>query len=197
MTEQEATRLFYELVWPQRSMVLRTARFLTSHAADADDLAQETLVKAFKSIAQFNPAARATPEASVRGWLTAILRNTRIDRLRATGRQSDAKAVSLDQADLDFPAPEAATEALDGRDPEALLEQLSDADLIRALRALPEEIRWTLLLVDVEQMDHAEAARILGIPEGTVKSRAHRGREMMRDRLTTAKGQGAAMEDET
>jgi RNA polymerase sigma-70 factor (ECF subfamily) len=55
--------------------------------------------------------------------------------------------------------------------------------MIRALQRLPEEIRWTLLLVDVEGMDHADAAAVLGVPVGTVKSRAHRGRAMLREAL--------------
>jgi RNA polymerase sigma-70 factor (ECF subfamily) len=56
--------------------------------------------------------------------------------------------------------------------------------LIDALRQLPDEIRWTLLLVDVEGMDHADAARVLDVPVGTIKSRAHRGRTMLREALT-------------
>jgi RNA polymerase sigma-70 factor (ECF subfamily) len=55
--------------------------------------------------------------------------------------------------------------------------------MIQALQRLPEEIRWTLLLVDVEGMDHADAAAVLGVPVGTVKSRAHRGRAMLREAL--------------
>ena len=55
--------------------------------------------------------------------------------------------------------------------------------MIKALKTLPEDIRWTLLLVDVEQLDHAEAAVILEVPVGTIKSRAFRGRRMLRDRL--------------
>jgi RNA polymerase sigma-70 factor (ECF subfamily) len=173
MTSTEATRLFYTHVWPHRAMVLRTARFLTRRAADADDLAQETLVKAFKSIARFD----TSNPSGVKGWLSAILRNTWIDHLRA--KRLDA--VSLEAAELAPPtAPEAAGPA-DAGNPAALLEQFSDQDLIHALQTLPEEIRWTLLLVDVEQLDHTEAARILDIPEGTVKSRAHRGRRMLKE----------------
>jgi RNA polymerase sigma-70 factor (ECF subfamily) len=68
-------------------------------------------------------------------------------------------------------------------DPHALLQRFSDRHMIQALQCLPEEIRWTLLLVDVEGIDHAEAAAILGVPVGTVKSRAHRGRRMLREAL--------------
>ncbi len=59
----------------------------------------------------------------------------------------------------------------------------TDAQVIEALWALPEEIRWTLLLVDVEQLDVREAAEVLEVPVGTIKSRSHRGRRMLRERL--------------
>src|SRR4051812_585052 len=82
MTQDEATRLFYKHVWPLRAVVLRTARYLTRDSAEADDLAQETLLKAYRSIATFDVSTQAS------AWLTAILRNTRIDRLRATKREA-------------------------------------------------------------------------------------------------------------
>jgi RNA polymerase sigma-70 factor (ECF subfamily) len=70
--------------------------------------------------------------------------------------------------------------------PESLLELFSDPQMIDALRELPEEIRWTLLLVDVQELDHAQAAEILDVPVGTIKSRAHRGRAMLKSKLIDA-----------
>jgi RNA polymerase sigma-70 factor (ECF subfamily) len=189
MTHADANRLFYEHLWPHRAMVLRTARMLARNAAgsgggfEAEDLAQETMVKAFKSISQFDPAS------SPKAWLAAILRNTWIDRLRAAGRHGELSAVSVEGQELDLADTRREEAAADVTDPAALLEQFSDADLIAALKTLPEEIRWTLLLVEVEGMDHADAARILGIPAGTVKSRAHRGRQMLRERLVQDGGE--------
>ena len=175
MNHEDATRLFYAHIWPHRAMILRTAQFLTRHHAEADDLAQETLVKAFKSISSFVPSSNA------KGWISAILRNTWIDHLRATGRQPPP--LSVEEHDVDLPDRHAPAQESDTADPAALLERFTDADMIKALRTLPEEIRWTLLLVDVESLDHAQAAEIMGIPEGTVKSRAHRGRRMLRECL--------------
>lgn len=63
------------------------------------------------------------------------------------------------------------------------MDRFDDEAIIDALRQLPYEIRWTILLVDVEQVEYAEAATILGVAEGTVKSRIHRGRALLRDRL--------------
>ena len=175
MTQDEATRLFYKHVWPLRAVVLRTARYPDARAAEADDLAQETLVKAYRSIATFDVSTHAA------AWLTAILRNTRIDRARA--RQREAKDVSLDSHPLDVQDRRSVTGEIDYAHTAVMLEQLSDEQIIEALRSLPEDIRWTLLLVDVEQLNHAEAATVMGVPVGTVKSRAFRGHQMLRERL--------------
>jgi len=178
MNHEDTTRLFYLHVWPHRAMILRTASFLTRNRSESEDLAQETLVKAFRSISQFDPATNA------RGWLSSILRNTWIDRLRAQGRHGTV--LSVDEAELDVADARLPETMVDAGDPAELLEQFSDAEVIAALKELPEEIRWTLMLVDVECMDHAQAARILAVPEGTVKSRAHRGRRMLKERLAGA-----------
>jgi RNA polymerase sigma-70 factor (ECF subfamily) len=191
MTHADANRLFYDYLWPHRAMVLRTARFLTrgsAGGAEADDLAQETMVKAFKSISQFDPNSNG------KAWLAAILRNTWIDRRRAAGRHGELTSVSVEGEELEIADGRAGDAEADVTDPAALLERFSDADLIAALKTLPEEIRWTLMLVEVEGLDHADAARILGIPAGTVKSRSHRGRQMLRERLT---GQGKAQDTGT
>jgi RNA polymerase sigma-70 factor, ECF subfamily len=173
----DASARFHELFWPHRDAVLRTARLLMRNPVDADDLAQETLLKAFRAMHQFQPGTDA------RAWLLSILRNTRIDRLRYAANRPE---VSFDQMLVEpGQAPDEArlrTEA-ELSDVEALLDQFADADVIEALQALPEEIRWTLLLVDVEGLDHARAAGVLQVPVGTVKSRAHRGRSMLREAL--------------
>ena len=68
-------------------------------------------------------------------------------------------------------------------EPRQILERFSDQQMIDALKQLPEEFRWAVLLVDVEGMDHADAADLVGVPIGTIKSRAHRGRAMLRTLL--------------
>jgi RNA polymerase sigma-70 factor (ECF subfamily) len=170
---------FDALVWPHAAAVLRTARFLCHDPAEADDVAQETLLKAFRALDTFQPGT------DVKAWLMTILRNTRIDRLRS--RAAHARDVSLDAMPFEPASDEGGPARVDEHpawdDPQALLQRFSDRHMIQALRRLPEEIRWTLLLVDVEGIDHAEAAAILGVPVGTVKSRAHRGRRMLREAL--------------
>jgi RNA polymerase sigma-70 factor (ECF subfamily) len=173
---------FRELAWPHLATVLRVAQILTGNAADAEDLAQETMLKAFKAIHTLRDGAGA--EASVKAWLLAILRNTRIDRLRSAGQKS--APLSLDALDLEPVQPGNTDPAgLAGagepwEKPQEVLAAFSDQQVIEALQRLPEEIRLTLLLVDVEQLDHHEAADVLRVPVGTIKSRTHRGRAMLR-----------------
>lgn len=165
------------LFWPHRDVVVRTARTLMHDQAEADDLAQETMLKAFRAIDRFEAGTDA------QAWLLTILRNSRVDRLRS---KSAHGAVSLGAlvADREAEPEEFGTHrGAISADPDVLLEQFSDTEVIAALQALPEEMRWTLLLIDVEGLDHADAAQILQVPVGTIKSRAHRGRLMLRDRL--------------
>lgn len=167
---------FYTLIWPHAAAVLRTAQFLTRHSAEAEDLAQETLLKAFRAL------PRLTEQKNIKAWLMTILRNTRIDRLRSP---TAAKLASLENMTQDPPAGDSEAQPLDpaGMKPRELMEQFGDREIIEAMKDLPEDIRWTLMLVDVEGIDHADAAEILGIPVGTVKSRVHRGHRMLHDAL--------------
>lgn len=166
-----------ELFWPHRDVVVRTARVLMRDQAEADDLAQETMLKAFRAVDRFEAGTDA------RAWLLTILRNARVDRLRSSASRPtvslDALAVAADavqeSGELHQYAP--------STDPDLILEQFSDAEVIDALQELSEDMRWTLLLIDVEGVDHADAAQILQVPIGTIKSRAHRGRMILRDRL--------------
>jgi len=178
LDQEDATKRFYALVWPHAATVLRSARYLVRDAEEADDIAQETMIKAFKAIDSFADGT------DIRAWLMTILRNTRIDHIRAKAATSGN--VSLEQLTVE-PVELAVDDGGDDEpawdSPEELLEGFSDQHMIRALHALPGEIRWTLLLVEVEQMDHEEAAKVLDVPVGTIKSRAFRGRAMLRQAL--------------
>lgn len=173
----DAIARFNEWIWPHRALVLRTARLLVG-PQDAEDLAQEALMRAFAGISSFTPREDGT---GVKAWLLRILRNTHIDRARHRARRID------DTADLPaaLVAPATVTETphVVLADFDALLQQFSDTQLIDALQSLPHDIAWTLILVDVEELDHAAAAELLEVPVGTVKSRAFRGRQMLRDAL--------------
>jgi RNA polymerase sigma-70 factor (ECF subfamily) len=175
MPRPSQTDRFYQLIWPHRADVLRLALMLTHDHAEAEDLAQQTLVKAFRGLDGFTAGTNA------RAWLSRILRNARIDSLRT--QATSEPAVSLEQLSEEPPAPPVPDEPGAWTDPDELLTSFSDEQVIAALRELPEAIRWTLLLVDVAGMDHAAAAEVLEVPEGTIKSRAHRGRAMLRQSL--------------
>jgi len=177
ITEAQARR-FKELAWPMLPVVLRTAQCLTRRDDVAEDLAQETMVKAMRAIDTYEDGT------NIKAWLLTILRRTHIDRLR---RDRDRPLhLSIDAVDGDWPD----TEHTEGgqydeqwREPEELMNRLDDEQIVKAMEALPDEIRWTLLLVDVEQLPLADVADVLEIPVGTVKSRVHRGRGMLRDCL--------------
>lgn len=164
---------FKRLCWPILPALLRSARFLTWHDHDAEDLVQDTMLKALRAIDSFDDRGDA------RAWLMTIMRRTQIDRARAEGRRIDCVPLDDDAAVDGGPDSSAVELAKDWNDPEGLLEQFEDTEIVEALKSLPDAIRWTLLLVDVEGLGHQQAAEILGIPDGTVKSRAHRGRRML------------------
>jgi RNA polymerase sigma-70 factor (ECF subfamily) len=156
--------------------VLHTARLIARDDTDAEDLAQETMLKAFRRSNCLRDETRTRP------WLLAILRNTYIDRTRVRRRHE----LSLDE--LDFEPADAeqqdwSTPVDPKENPDRLMDELADPRVIASLRKLPRDLRWTLLLVDVEGMTEADAAAALTIPTGTVKSRLHRGRNLLRESL--------------
>ena len=167
---------------PHLSTLLRTARCLVSGMADAEDLVQDTMLKALEAMASFRDGTDA------KAWLMTILRRTFIDRLRSRRQRPAAMALQPDVG-VDLACPPSEFSTILTNDLDSLLERFSDSQIIAALHALPPLIRWTLLLVDVEDLGHEQAAGILGIPVGTVKSRAHRGRRMLYELLAQPSGQ--------
>jgi RNA polymerase sigma-70 factor (ECF subfamily) len=142
---------------------------------------QETLLKGFRALDSLKPGT------SPKSWLLTILRNTHVDHLR---KKAGKALISLDGLDTDLPAvqetPVAPDTSLD-----ALLEQFGDAQLVEALRDLPSEIGWSVLLVDVEGLTYPEAADIMSVPVGTAKSRVFRGRTMLREAIALNVSGGA------
>src|SRR5687767_1826215 len=151
-----------------------TALRLTRNAADAEDLVQDTVVKALRFVDRF------TPGTNLKAWLYTILHNTWRNRRRDASRE----AVDVDSARVE----EAATQ-LDGPSapdtPERiLLRSTLGAYLQAALDGLPEAFRQAVWLRDVEEFSYAEIAEMLGIPVGTVMSRISRGRRQLFDKLS-------------
>lgn len=167
-------------IWPEAPMLMRTAISLMpspGKTAEAEDLVQETLLKAFKAIDQLEPNTHP------RAWLLTMLRRTWIDRWRNRERRPDGLAVNLDSVAEPAADTRAGEHDDDWTDPESLLSRFGDQDVIKALHLLPEAYRWALLLVDVQALSVEEAAHSLDVAPGTIKSRLHRGRAMLRDQL--------------
>jgi RNA polymerase sigma-70 factor (ECF subfamily) len=147
-----------------------TALRLTRRAADAEDLVQDTYLKAFRSAHQFEPGT------NLKAWLFTILHNTFRNIRRHDGRSP---------VDVDSEAVErAANEGEADLSPEQILSrQTLDADLQGALDGLPDAFRQAVWLRDVEELTYAEMARVLDVPIGTVMSRISRGRRALSEGL--------------
>ena len=149
---------------------------MTKSTAEAEDLVQDTVVKAMRARDQF------TPGTNLKAWLLRILTNTFINRYRRGGLERDL-----------FEGPEAdsltdgwvgATTMRAMRDPESqALSPLVEAEVQRALDDLPAEFRLAVVLSDVEELSYKEIADAMGCPIGTVMSRLHRGRRLLQKTL--------------
>lgn len=146
---------------------------LTRNRADAEDVVQEAVLRAFRGFDRFNPGTNC------RAWLFTILRNVFLNRVRSQGRE-------VPEADL---GERMTTEtAVDGRGAggnpeEELLLSVLHGDVDRAVKALPLPFREAVVLADLEGLSYREVAEVLGCPVGTVMSRLSRGRALMRQEL--------------
>ena len=165
---------FEEVALPHLSAVYRAAVAICGRIQDADDLVQATLLKAIERFESFEAGTNC------KAWLLQILRNTWIDQLR---RQKLTGQVLPIEEDMIAEAPRNnETVWSDARD---ILENFSDEQVIRALSQLPEDLRFTLFLIDVEQLSQEEVAEITGVAVGTVKSRSSRARAGLKERLAS------------
>jgi RNA polymerase sigma-70 factor (ECF subfamily) len=152
----------------------RAALRMTRDRSAAEDLVQDTLLKAFRAADRFEPGT------NLRAWLFTILVNTLRNRRRASARD----IVEIDSEAVDRADPRRGGQAT----PEdLLLRDVLDADLQAALDALPEVFREAVWLRDVEDFSYAEIARMLDVPVGTVMSRIARGRRMLHARLVASR----------
>lgn len=170
---EQREEAFARFVLPEVEVLLRVAGSLTRGAADAEDLVQDTLLRAYQGIGGFDGA-------HPRAWLLTIMRNAHINKNR---RRRPALLGDQDAAYERL----AAADGLGAETPEAIVVgETFDAVVSEALAALPDRFRQVVMLVDVDGLSYAEAAQALGIPEGTVMSRLHRARARMRQRLVAA-----------
>jgi RNA polymerase sigma-70 factor, ECF subfamily len=169
---------FAEQAMPLMDGLYSAALRMTRNPADAEDLVQETYLKAYRAFHTFQQGT------NLKAWLYRILTNTYINTYRAKKRRPDE--TDLDEVeDLYLYRRLGGLEgATAGRSAEEeLLDQLTDSEVKDALESLPEQFRMAVLLADVEGFAYKEIAEILDIPIGTVMSRLHRGRKAMQKQL--------------
>jgi RNA polymerase sigma-70 factor (ECF subfamily) len=149
----------------------RVALRLTGNAAEADDLVQETMLKAYRAWHQFQQGTNA------KGWLLTILRHAFINEYRRRTRHPET-------VDLDAIEPFAVFPDLQDEDPQgSFFDRIVDDEVLRAIDQLPEQFREAVVLSDVEGLSYEEIARVLEVPVGTVKSRLFRARRLLQQKL--------------
>jgi len=156
--------------------VYRVARRLVGSREEADDLVQQTYERAFRSWRQYRPGT------NMRAWLLRILTNLNIDRGRR--QQRTPQTTSIDEAAdyflynrLEATSPDA------NPDEDHVIDRLSQDSIVDALSEVPHDFRDVVVLVDIGEFSYADAAQILDIPIGTVMSRLHRGRRILKKNL--------------
>ena len=161
----------------------------TKNQQDAEDLVQDTFAKAFNSFHQFEPGT------NLKAWLYRILTTTFINTYRKDQRRPQISDGEVE----DWQIYEAASHTSDqGKSAEdEVLENLPDGDVKEALAAIPEDFRMVVYYADVEGYSYKEIAEIVGIPSGTVMSRLHRGRKLLRESLADyARSRGISPQNE-
>ena len=155
--------------------VYRVARRLVGTREEAEELVQDTYARAFRSWRSF------TPGTNMRAWLLRILTNLNTDRGRKLQRTPDLQP--LEESDYYLANKLAAAEGEQVLDQERVVERLSQGGVVDALAALPHDFRDVVVLVDLGEFSYADAAQILDVPIGTVMSRLHRGRRILKQKL--------------
>ena len=176
LTPEEKER-FQEEALPMLDSLYSGALRMTRNPADAQDLLQETMLRAYRAFHRFEPGT------NLKAWLFRILTNAYINTYRKKQRQPTS--VSQDEVE-EFDL----YQQLKDHDPDLsvtpetiVLDNLVDSDIIEAIDDLPEQFRLAVVLSDVEGFSYAEMAEIMDVPLGTVMSRLHRGRKVLQKRL--------------
>jgi RNA polymerase sigma-70 factor (ECF subfamily) len=171
--EARARVRFEEEALELSDQVYRVARRLASSREEAEDLVQETYARAFRNWRSF------TPGTNLRAWLFRILTNLNIDRGRKEQRTPDLQPIEEGDYFLYNRLEQAGNEP----DDEKVVERLSQDGVVAALSNVPHDFRDVLVLVDIGDFSYRDAAQILDIPVGTVMSRLHRGRRILKQEL--------------
>ncbi|MFO0608046.1 MAG: sigma-70 family RNA polymerase sigma factor [Polyangiales bacterium] len=188
LPDKQRRQRFEAEVIPHLDAMHRTAVRLTRSAADADDLVQDSVVKAYRFFDSYEQGT------NVRAWLLKILTNLFFSRHRRTTLEGNVSA--LGAVDPVADGWMGAASMAPTREPERLVERpLLEASVGKVLDELPEDFRTVLVLVDIEGLTYREVADAMGCPIGTVMSRLHRARKAVAQRLGVAAPAQAEVED--
>lgn len=172
----ERTKRFERDALQYMNQLYAAALRYTKNPDDAQDLVQDTYAKAYTSFHQFEPGT------NLKAWLYRVLTTTFINNYRKDQRRPQTSDGEIE----DWQLADAASHTSDqGKSTEdVVLESLPDSDIKRALTEIPEEFRMAVYLADVEGFSYKEIAEIVNVPTGTVMSRLHRGRKLLREKLS-------------
>jgi RNA polymerase sigma-70 factor (ECF subfamily) len=171
---ESRAREFETLTMPHAAALYRTAYHLTGNPFEAEDLTQETYLRAFRGFAGYRGG-------DARSWLFTILRHAFIDECRRQGRH---KTVELDIGESGLVNGNGANGAWSPSAEAEALRSLPSEAIERAFSALPPDWRMVVILADVEELTYGEIAEVMGTPIGTVMSRLHRARKRLQERLS-------------
>ncbi|MDR8394171.1 sigma-70 family RNA polymerase sigma factor [Aliifodinibius sp. S!AR15-10] len=176
LTKEEVQKQedFEEEIIPHLDALYNFALRLTSDPNDAEDLVQDTIVKAFRFFSSYEKGTNA------KAWLFRILKNSYINNYRKQSKQPNQ--VDYDEVATFYETIRA--ERTDTSDLEdRMFRELIDDDISNALEELPEDFRTVVLLCDIEGFTYEEIANMLDVPIGTIRSRLHRGRNLLKAEL--------------
>ncbi len=163
---------FERVALPQLSRLYTSAFYLTQDKAEAEDLVQETYLRAFRFFDKFETGT------NVRAWLLSILRNVFINRYRQKRREPTN--MEWERIDGVYDSMVEQGENMCRGNPEhQFVSQMMDDEVEAALKGLPEEFRTAIVLVNIEELSYQETAQVMECPVGTVRSRVSRGRRML------------------
>ncbi len=176
IAEVERDRVrFEEEALELSDQVYRVARRMVNSREEAEDLVQDTYARAFRAWQQYQSGT------NLRAWLLRILTNLNIDRGRKAQRSPDSQP--LEEGDYFLYNKLEETLPDENPDEERVIERLSQNVVVEALAEVPHDFRDAVVLVDIGEFSYADAAQILDIPVGTVMSRLHRGRRILKASL--------------
>ena len=175
--DAEARARFEALMIAHLDSLYRTARRLTKDRTRAEDLAQDVMLKAWRSFHTFQEGT------STRAWLHRILMNAYFDAYRKRTREPEVVDVEDVGEFYLYDKVAARADLAQYGNPESLLDQIMDDEVRDSLESLPEQFRAAVILADLEGFSYKEMAEILGVPVGTVMSRLSRGRHLLQKQL--------------